>query len=67
MLDYLDIGKEIIVYILVHAILYLIFSFIAWDFNPMNWKVILDPIGRTVIVIIEIIVIAIIAGYDFDN
>ena len=66
MLDYLDIGKGIIAYIVVHIVLYLAFSFIAWDFNPLDWQILLKPIGRMIIVGMEIVIIALIIDQDFD-
>jgi hypothetical protein len=66
MLDYLDISKKVIAYIVVHIVLYLVFSFIAWDFNPMDWKLLLDAFGRVILVFMEIVIIALIAEHDFD-
>lgn len=46
-------------------IIYFIGSFIAWDFNPLNWLLFTTIIGRVVLLILLIINIK--ANYFDDN
>lgn len=43
--------------ILGNAIYYIIGSFIALDFNPLNWWIFKDPTGRVIITLLEIILL----------
>ena len=43
--------------ILANLIYYLIGSFIALDFNPVNWWVFEETVGRIIIAILEIILL----------
>lgn len=38
---------RILTVIAIHIFLYLIESFIAWDFNPLHWKLFSTTIGKT--------------------
>lgn len=40
--------------ILVNILYYLIGSFIAWDWNPMNWWLINSLLGRIILVVLEL-------------
>lgn len=40
-----------------NILIYLIYSFMAWDMNPMNWGLFQSIIGRGAIVFIEYICI----------
>lgn len=34
--------------LLVYVVVYLFFSFVAWDFNPLHWWLITSTFGRIV-------------------
>ena len=46
--------KKLGVFVLVHSIFYLIGSFIAWDFNPLNWWLFTSWGGRCLFLFFEI-------------
>lgn len=46
--------KKLGVLILVHLLFYLLGSFIAWDFNPLNWWLFTSWVGRILFLIFEI-------------
>lgn len=41
-------------FILVHLVFYLMGSFIAWDFNPLNWWLFQSWVGRVIFLMVEI-------------
>ena len=41
-----------------NGIWYLIGSFIAWDWNPMNWWLFTNPFGRVLAILLEISIVA---------
>ena len=56
--------------ILGNAIYYIIGSFLALDFNPLNWWAFKEPAGRIVITLFEIILLVNVPKFwediDFD-
>ena len=46
--------KNLLKIVLVFALYYLIGSFIAWDFNPLNWWLFTSWGGRVLFLIFEI-------------
>lgn len=46
--------KKLGTFILVHSIVYLLGSFIAWDLNPLNWWLFTSWVGRVLFVIFEL-------------
>lgn len=40
---------------ILNCVLYLIGSFIAWDWNPLNWLLLSESVGRVILVILEIV------------
>lgn len=56
--------------ILGNSIYYIIGSFIALDFNPLNWWIFEETMGRILIIILEIILLVHIPEFwentDFD-
>jgi hypothetical protein len=45
---------KLVMLILVHLLFYLFGSFIAWDFNPLNWWLFTSWVGRGLFLIFEI-------------
>lgn len=41
-------------FIVVHLVFYLMGSFIAWDFNPLNWWLFQSWGGRVIFLMVEI-------------
>jgi hypothetical protein len=56
--------------ILGNVIYYIIGSFIAFDFNPLNWWTFKEPAGRIIITLFEIILLVNVPKFwediDFD-
>jgi hypothetical protein len=49
------IMKEIVGFIFLHLVVYLIGSFIAWDWNPLHWWIFTSSFGRILFLIFEMI------------
>jgi len=45
--------KEIAGFIFLHLVVYLIGSFIAWDWNPLHWWIFTSSFGRILFLIFE--------------
>jgi hypothetical protein len=45
--------KLIGVFLLLNVGIYLVGSFIAWEFNPMNWFLFSSAVGRVIFLVIE--------------
>ena len=58
--------KGLIVFILINICVYLIGSFLAWDFNVNNWWFIKDIFGRFIMLIIEIIMVGLTSVIVYD-
>lgn len=46
---------SIIGFLLNFLIIYILGSFVAWDFNPLNWWLFTSSVGRIIMVIILIV------------
>ena len=46
--------KKLAGFIVIHLVLYLMGSFIAWDFNPLNWWLFQSWGGRVIFLMVEI-------------
>ena len=47
------IMKNIVGFIFIHLVVYLIGSFIAWDWNPQHWWILTSPIGCILFLLFE--------------
>jgi hypothetical protein len=47
------LGLKITNFITTNIIWYLIFSLIYWDFNPLNWWLVISIWGRVILTILE--------------
>ena len=47
--------KHIISFIILHIIMYLIGSFVAWNFNPLQWWLFTSSYGRVFFIVLECI------------
>lgn len=45
---------KIALYILLHIACYVVGSFVAMDFNPMNWWIFTSTGGRLIVVVLEL-------------
>ncbi len=48
-----NIMKNITWFIFIHLVVYLIGSFIAWDWNPLHWWIFTSSFGRILFLLFE--------------
>jgi hypothetical protein len=46
--------KKIAAFIFIHLVIYLIGSFIAWDWNPLHWWIFTSSFGRMLFLLFEV-------------